>query len=196
MLFFNNIYVLDSARPDVIIVDEALNYWSNMLKIRFPGKCLTPKQKFIVKKAMHFYLDNLVSKRLSDTLSISVVVSRDLLQTSAVEGDVVPTEFADSRRPREFEMRVHYHNATRFDEVLQAIAHETVHIKQFARSELSSFESTGGKQRFMGKLYKVDDNSYWDLPWEIEAHGRERGLYQRFVQTDCNIWKYCEQKSK
>lgn len=196
MLFFNNILVLDVAESGVIIVHEALNYWSIMLKIRFPGKCLTPKQKFIVKKALHFYLDKLVSKRLKDTLSIRIVVTRDLLQTSEVEGDVVPTEFADSRRPREFEMRIHYHNATRFDEVLTAIAHETVHIKQFARSELSSFESSGGKQRFMGKLYKVNEDSYWDLPWEIEAHGRERGLYQRFILTDRDIWNYCEQKSK
>jgi hypothetical protein len=30
----------------------------------------------------------------------------------------------------------------------------------------------------------VDDNQvdYWDTPWEIEAHGREKGLFTRFKQ--------------
>jgi hypothetical protein len=196
LLFFNNNSVLDSGDHGAIIVFETKKHWRTMLKVRFPGKCLTPKQKSIVRNALNFYLDILVSKRLKDGLTIRVKVTKDLLETDSVEGDVVPQDLADGRRPREFDMRIHYHNATRFDEVLIAIAHETVHIKQFARSELSSY-SSNNKQRFQGKLYSVgDDDAYWDLPWEIEAHGRERGLYMRYIQTDRELYNYCEQKSK
>jgi len=29
------------------------------------------------------------------------------------------------------------------------------------------------------------------LPWEIEAHGRERGLFVRLCEEDSEISKYC-----
>ena len=37
--------------------------------------------------------------------------------------------------------------------------------------------------KYLGKIYDVDKVNYWDLPWEIEAHGRERGLYVRFTEA-------------
>jgi len=36
--------------------------------------------------------------------------------------------------------------------------------------------------RFDGKYYPEDMN-YWDAPWEIEAFGRELGLYKMFKQS-------------
>lgn len=59
---------------------------------------------------------------------------------------------------------------------MQAIAHEMVHVKQYVRGEL------GYEGHWHGKFYNTDKLDYWDLPWEIEAHGREPGLYIRWVQ--------------
>jgi hypothetical protein len=37
--------------------------------------------------------------------------------------------------------------------------------------------------RWFGMPYDPKPVHYYDLPWEIEAHGREYGLYDRFVQS-------------
>ena len=66
--------------------------------------------------------------------------------------------------------------------MLRSFAHEMVHVKQFAKSELKDLSKQQSLCKFYGKLYNTDDVNYWDYPWEIEAHGREEGLYVRFVE--------------
>jgi hypothetical protein len=61
--------------------------------------------------------------------------------------------------------------------LLETVAHEMVHVKQYARRELSPV-----KEIWMGKTYNPEKVSYWDLPWEIEAHGREIGLFIRYCE--------------
>ena len=58
--------------------------------------------------------------------------------------------------------------------LLETLAHEMVHVKQYARRELNPKVDC-----WMGKTYNPKKVSYWDLPWEIEAHGREIGLFVR-----------------
>jgi hypothetical protein len=36
----------------------------------------------------------------------------------------------------------------------------------------------------MGKTVNPEKVSYWDLPWEIEAHGRELGLFVRWAEKE------------
>lgn len=86
----------------------------------------------------------------------------------------------DGDRPREFEIEVN--KKVKLRRFLETIAHEMVHVKQFARGEL--YESTRqGKHRWQG--YWIDrDPDYWDRPWEIEAHGREVGLFVRWAEQE------------
>ena len=58
------------------------------------------------------------------------------------------------------------------------LAHEMVHVKQYVRHELK--EPTVWK----GTNINTDKVEYWDLPWEIEAHGREIGLFVRWAQKE------------
>lgn len=59
------------------------------------------------------------------------------------------------------------------------LAHELVHIKQMAFGQRQ--ESLDKKaMRWMGMLINPDELNYYDLPWEIEANGREYGLYKRY----------------
>lgn len=158
-----------------------------MLKLRLRSKCLSARQRFVFKKALHFYLDSLITQRLKNTLSINISVTPDLIDVAGVEGDVVPADCSCSRRPKEFELRLHYYGAEKFSDLLSSLAHETVHIKQFARSELSTLDYND-QQKFLGKLYPSAEVNYWEAPWEIEAHGRERGLYERFLVSDLSVW--------
>ena len=59
-----------------------------------------------------------------------------------------------------------------------------VHVKQYARRELDP-----NKEVWMGKTYNPKDVNYWDLPWEIEAHGREVGLFVRYCEEN-NLAKH------
>ena len=67
----------------------------------------------------------------------------------------------------------------RMRKLLETIAHEMVHVKQYARRELHPVHDT-----WCGKTYNPDKVSYWDLPWEIEAHGREVGLFVRWAEQE------------
>ena len=50
-------------------------------------------------------------------------------------------------------------------------------------------EKFTNKEVWMGKTYNPKDVNYWDLPWEIEAHGREVGLFVRYCEEN-NLAKH------
>ena len=61
-------------------------------------------------------------------------------------------------------------------QLLETVAHEMVHVKQFARGELDS--------KYKGMRWKTahitDDVKYMDLPWEKEAYKMEDKLAAKF----------------
>ena len=83
---------------------------------------------------------------------------------------------------REFEIEID--NSQPLRRLLETVAHEMVHVKQFARRELHPAKDT-----WYGKTYNPKKVSYWDLPWEIEAHGREVGLFVRWCEEN-DLGKY------
>ena len=64
------------------------------------------------------------------------------------------------------------------------IAHELVHVKQYLNNEL--FDYVDGKARYKGEIFPLghseDEEAYFDSPWEIEAYGREHGMYKLFTK--------------
>lgn len=62
--------------------------------------------------------------------------------------------------------------------ILSVLAHEMVHIKQYATGQMRSF---GKYVVWEGQTYVEEtDDQYWDSPWELEAFGRQEGLYMRW----------------
>ena len=59
-------------------------------------------------------------------------------------------------------------------EMVTALCHEMVHVKQFARKEMVDGVETG-VARWKSKTIPLDTN-YWDLPWEKEAYRMEKKL--------------------
>lgn len=83
-------------------------------------------------------------------------------------------------RPRTFEIELH--NKMTLRKTLETLAHEMVHVKQYARGEL--YQSTQkGMHRWQGKWIK-NDPDYWDCPWEWEAMGREAALFIQYVEAN------------
>lgn len=83
-------------------------------------------------------------------------------------------------RPRTFEIEVH--SKMRLRKLLETVAHEMVHVKQYAKSELYQGQRVN-KHRWQGK-WMSNNLSYWDQPWEIEAHGREAGLFVQWAEAE------------
>lgn len=71
---------------------------------------------------------------------------------------------------------------TRLKNILIDLGHELVHVKQYLNNEI--FDYKNGDVRFKGTLYDashyMDEEKYFDSPWEIESYGREYGLYRLF----------------
>jgi hypothetical protein len=66
-------------------------------------------------------------------------------------------------------------------ETLLALAHEMVHLKQYAKGELKDIFRPAKMIKWHGDRYLTDGVDYWEQPWEIEAYGREKGLYFKFL---------------
>ena len=142
-----------------------------------------------------YALANLIpSKRLRDNIMIDIH-----LKHHSNEGEAKLHEDTNRYRPRAFRIYLDHHRMetnemtgeTRTDmewfvEILKTLAHEIVHVKQYVLGEL--------RWRDAGLLYKginhEPDNlkEYFELPYEIEAYGREKGLLYGFLL----VWKNIE----
>ena len=95
-------------------------------------------------------------------------------------GYCIPSDCADQHRPREFDIEIN--SQAKLRRMLETVAHEMVHAKQFARGELYESLRTN-KHRWQGKWLSKEPG-YWDQPWEIEAHGRECGLFIQWAEEN------------
>ena len=59
-------------------------------------------------------------------------------------------------------------------DLVQALCHEMVHVKQYARKEMND-GIVNGVAKWKTKTIPEDTN-YWDLPWEKEAYRMEKKL--------------------
>lgn len=68
-----------------------------------------------------------------------------------------------------------------FHDLLITLAHEMIHVKQYAKGQLKLVVSSRGKFSFswMGKKHIGE---YYDCPWELEAFSRERILANKVAQ--------------
>jgi hypothetical protein len=86
-----------------------------------------------------------------------------------------------SNQPRSFLIEIHPGIGAR--RILETLAHEMVHVKQYVNGELNDRLSA-----WCG--VKVDSTKvdYWSHPWEIDAFGRETGLLYKYATSRC-LWE-------
>ena len=122
-----------------------------------------------IKFATAFFAKYLMGDRLADNLDIEI---RFESQGKLAEGHCVPLDA--ERRPRSFEIGIN--PKLRRYKMLQCLAHEMVHVKQYAKGELSNELITA---KWQGKTFKLTNSieDYLNYPWEVEAYGRDRALY-------------------
>jgi len=168
------------------------------MKIKIHSKHVDEKLKAAVKVMCEFALARLgVSSRITKNLKLSVHFGHHIS-----EGEARVARKANRYRPRDFKINLDHHRMEKDDygrtledtewghRVLRTLAHELVHVEQYIRGDLTWRDS--------GLLWKGDNCdpkgllNYYELPYEIEAYGREYGLLVGFLLVWNNVEKEVE----
>lgn len=155
------------------------------MKLRFIGKnggkdALTEEQMQIMREFTYWVMHKFLSKRLLKNVTVLIRLNGTLLEDAKAHGESL-WEDENNIRPRSFSVDVD--TANKFQNIMHTLAHELVHVKQWASGEWYQLMRRDDLYMFMGREYDAKNIDYWDLPWEIEAHGRSLGLVRQFVKA-------------
>ena len=146
------------------------------------------KVRQLVETATWFYAEKLMGKRLMGSLEITIDLKRNFLAKTGFEGTATWED--GGVRPREFAIELD--SSVKIREILITLAHELTHVKQWAKDEMYEYMEPH-MVRFKGEKIHMKEINYWDYPWEIEAYGRQLGLFVRFCEemglADCEEMK-------
>ncbi len=144
-----------------------------MATIQIKESCKSVSNKEI-KSASHFYCERLLGA-LSRNINVTIIFEnmKDAMGTAEIIGQDDP--------PNKF--RIKLRKDMGYKMTMEILAHEWVHIKQFAKKETLLFQNEDDAFMFHGKYYKVSDFDYYELPDEIEAFGRQYGLYTKWLES-------------
>ena len=130
----------------------------------------------MVKSAADFYANYLLGPKLSKNITLTIKFEKYPRGSN---------DYAEciwkyiNHCSRDFEITIDRRLCRR--EMLLALAHEMVHLKQYAKGELKDYIKPARMIGWMGEKYLEEEIDYWEQPWEIEAYGREKGLYFKFM---------------
>ena len=134
-----------------------------------------------------YFFEKLLYKRRLPTLQLNIRLIDRLKETEGVEADCV---WEDRRiNPREYTIRLNTSSGR--SKMITSLAHEMVHVKQYSIGELRDSNESTDIVYWMGNRYDCNKTHYYDWPWEIEASGREHGLYVRYMYEfnhSCKKW--------
>ena len=133
----------------------------------------------LVESATWWYAEKLMGKRLMSGLEINIKLRKNLISKEGCEGTAV-FEDINRVRPKEYTIELDVKYSIR--DILITLAHEMVHVKQWAKGEMYEYQKPE-LVRFHKTKFNMDEVDYWDLPWEIEAFGKQLGLFVRFCEA-------------
>ena len=134
-----------------------------------------------VEKAVLFFAKELIpNTRIRNNCQTVVRFNSNLKDF----GSATVSGTNSKKEPRRFIIEVHPGIEAR--NILSTIAHEMVHIKQYIHGETNDQLSM-----WRGKKVDSDKVEYWIQPWEIDAYGREIGLFTKFAMAE-KLWDVFE----
>lgn len=132
-----------------------------------------------LERSARFYANRLFHPRTIPNLRLDIEVRTKIADL----GNCANEE--DKKNPRWFTIQLRDDDDS---DIENTLAHEMVHAKQYAYNQLEKrlvVTSRGFKlvSFWMGEPWKPkkDQDVYFDSPWEIEAYGREVGLFHAWV---------------
>ena len=125
--------------------------------------------------AIVFFSDYLISRKLDKHITIHM----EMKKTFADHGDCEVLDYNTQHKARVFKIRLR--NKKSLKSIIKTLAHEMVHVKQFAKGELSEYHD-----RWQGIDHS--ETPYHDLPWEIEARTLEHIMFDLFKNKHPNTF--------
>tara|TARA_B100000963_G_scaffold225672_1_gene196851 strand:- start:1955 stop:2386 length:432 start_codon:yes stop_codon:yes gene_type:complete len=107
------------------------------------------------------------------TLDISILFKK----IPAEENTIGTCLMQDNNRTFEIEIQ----KGLSFDEIVKTVCHEMVHVKQYARNEMTD-SAWKGKLRWRNRFIKKN-TSYSKLPWEREAYRKQKTLSKSYYKS-------------
>ena len=146
--------------------------------LNITGSCKSTRK--LVESATWNYAERLIGKKLLNTLYIDIKLVRNLTDKEGMEGSCIWDEWEAKSTPRSYTIELD--SSVSLRNILINLAHEMVHVKQWAKDEMYEYTNTMGLVRFKGEKIHLEETDYWDYPWEIEAYGKQLGLFVRFCE--------------
>ncbi len=145
------------------------------MKVYISGKAENISNKEI-RDAVFFYLKKLLGNSMSQKITLDIVIEKDLLKTYEMYAAISPLEA--ETRPKHYELEIDSKLPKK--QFLVSLAHEMIHLKQFAKDQMRDLESKK-MTRWLGQYYDEENLDYWSRPWEKEAHENEVSLYESYL---------------
>ena len=121
--------------------------------------------------ASHFFGRLLLSHQMLPHIDIEIVMKT----TTKDLGCCWVTHYNDWYKPRQFEIILKRHKSHK--NTVATLAHEMVHMKQFAKGELNL-----GLTKWKKTTINTEQLPYKEWPWEIEASSCEYIMYDLYKQ--------------
>lgn len=115
--------------------------------------------------AKDYFAEILLSSRMLKFVNIEVKI----VSGNAPSGLCIIDEYNNRNKPRSFTIEINKNQSKM--EILNAVAHEMVHVKQYVYGELNEQMSS-----WLGQKIDCDEVDYFEQPWEVEAYNLEAFL--------------------
>ena len=136
------------------------------------------KERTKIDSFIDFCINKLFEKQSKSSTSYYINFDFHKKMKSCGETEV-ESDVTDKGRYKEFSLDIK--KTKDLHDILQTIAHELVHVKQYMNGNLN-FGKDLNHTIWNKKVFNEKKISYWELPWEIEAYGMERCLYELYIE--------------
>ena len=158
---------------------DAINYEHDMY-VKFRNTKIVSKNDLALMRDLStFILEKFFQKKTIQQFDIVVNFKNDYLEKYGMYGDCLAED--TDRRPRWFSINLD--GMQKRCIMLNTLAHELVHVKQWAKGEMYQYMKKPDLVRFGKEIINTNNTDYWDHPWEIEAHGRAIGLVAQWKKS-------------
>lgn len=123
-------------------------------------------------KATRFFGSMIMSPQMLPYIDIEIVMRTTISDLGSCE----VTYYNDWYKARQFEIQLRRHRSLKT--TLITLAHEMIHVKQFAKGELNVMQT-----KWHGNPIDSNVILYEDLPWEEEARLLEKFLYDTYIDN-------------
>jgi hypothetical protein len=133
-----------------------------------------------MKSLANFILEKFFTQSKREKLYVSIRFKKGLFNTSSQYANCIWED--EHYRPEEFSIEIDPDQSLPL--LLNSLAHELVHVKQWAKGEFYQLQRETKVYKFNGQRFDTSKLDYWDTPWEIEAHGRAIGLVVQWARAN------------